>query len=351
MREALTQVDSVVRSRLAQETFLAHVTPIALAEAVASYPSRGGKRLRPALVLWSCEAVEGDPATAEMAALAVELYHNWTLIHDDIIDNDDTRRGAPSCHRLLERTAGASLPPLQREALGRDLAILAGDILHAWSVDVLLRADTCGAPADTVRFLAQDLCGRVTPQLIGGEALDVCFGCGTSPTPDSVRGMLHRKTAELLMFAAQAGAIIGVGTADPQTPAVQNLRRFAEAVGLAFQLRDDILGLFGDPETLRKPVGSDVREGKHTLLYLLALERGNRAQREILANALGNTNLSNSDLQRVRRAVRDTGALESVESESRRLVAEAQAHLSVLPASRAATHLAQLAHFAIRRNH
>lgn len=144
---------------------------------VRLYPLRGGKRLRPALTLWSCGAVGGDPVRALNAAAAVEIYHNWTLVHDDIIDCDELRRGKPTCHVEL-RKVGTGLFQLNADRArkyGEDFAILAGDLQQSWAMDVLIRSTDRGVSPETTLAMARRMESFLGRELISGEALDVEF--------------------------------------------------------------------------------------------------------------------------------------------------------------------------------
>ncbi len=326
---ALAAINVRVDDGLRTDPFPVAINPDWLREAVLAYPRRGGKRLRPALVLWCCGLAGGDPERAWPAALAVELYHNWTLIHDDIIDGDATRRGLPSCHILLEQAAAAGLPRMshgRRERFGRDQAILAGDILHGWSMAVLARL-----PGAVGQALLSRLASRVTPLLISGEAQDVEYGYRAVVQPAEIWRMMFRKTGVLLQFAAEAGAMIGASTADPRHAAPRRLGRMARQAGIAFQLRDDWLGLFGDEAVLGKPAGSDLREGKKTLLFTTALAGLAAPARRRLLQLSGRPDLSAEELEEGRALVRQSRAEEELRHREERLIQAAQAELLSFP--------------------
>jgi len=326
---ALAAINSRVDEGLRTDAFSAAINPAWLRDAVLAYPRRGGKRLRPALALWCCGLAGGDPERAWPAALAVELYHNWTLIHDDIIDGDATRRGLPSCHILLEQAAAAQLPTMsgaRRERFGRDQAILAGDILHGWSVAVLARL-----PGEIGQALVGRLASRITPLLISGEAQDVEYAYRTAVRPAEIWRMMFRKTGVLLQFAAEAGGMIGAGTADPLHPAPRRLGRMARQAGIAFQLRDDWLGLFGDEAVLGKPAGSDLREGKQTLLFTTALAGLEAPARRRLLQLSGRPDLSADELEEGRALVRHSRAEAVLRRREERLIQAARAALLTFP--------------------
>ncbi|MFA4943985.1 MAG: polyprenyl synthetase family protein [Lentisphaeria bacterium] len=332
LAEALQDVSERLDRLLATATLPTTVRPAALAEAVLAYPRRGGKRLRPALLLWSCGAVGGDPEPAWPAALAVELYHNWTLVHDDIIDGDETRRGRPACHVLLR----AACPrPAEAAKFGADLAILAGDIQHGWAAASLAAGHRHGVRAEVVLALLERLHGWLTPALISGEALDVEFACrppGAVPAA-ALEEMMAGKTGALLQFCAEAGAMIGLDETDPAHPLAAGLGRFARQGGIAFQLIDDWLGLFGDEARLGKPVGADLREGKQTLLLALGLERLQGPDRAELLAMVGRPGLPPAAVERARALLRGCGAEAELLARARTLAAQAAAELQPLAAT------------------
>ena len=178
--------------------------------------------------------------------------------------------------------------------------------------------------------------GTVTPLLVSGESLDVQFEHRHAEVnPERVLAMLRLKTAILLRFAAEAGIAIGLKIDDFTHSTVQSAGRFAESAGLAFQIQDDVLGLFGDEEQLKKPVGSDVRAGKPTLLYLAALERATDEDAQFLRSTLGDPALSADGIERVRTIVRGSGALEQVRSLAARHLQTAREMLAGFPESAA----------------
>ncbi len=348
--QELGRAAALVDAMLAAETLPAGVEPEYLRQAVPDYPARGGKRLRAALIRWCCAAVGGDPESAAPAMLAVELYHNWTLVHDDIIDGDETRRGRPACQVLLA-TAGRErlgLEPEAAAAFGRHQAMLAGDIQHGWAVAALLRT-----PQPAVALaLAAKLCGELTPALISGEALDVEFACRAAVPAAEIEHMNRLKTGALLEFAATAGAMIGLGTVDTGAPQVQTLASFAADCGLAFQLQDDILGVFGDQARLGKPIGADLREKKQTMLIAKALELIPADRRGPLLAAWGNRGLDAAGLAAARREIEACGALGLTMDRIRELAAAAHAALDAgLPPGPWRRLLHDWADFVTQRDH
>ena len=321
---------------LAADSFPDTLRPDMLREAVRDYPAQGGKRLRPALLLWSCGLLGGDPDRAEFAAAAVEVYHNWTLVHDDIIDRDDTRRGRPTCHRSVAAAAQErlSLSSIDAARHGQDLAILAGDVQQAWANHLLLRSIETGTSPELALALLRRLQDGVNRDVISGEALDVefCHRNWDTLAPAEIESMLYLKTGALLRYCAETGALLALGEANfADDLRVAQLGDFAAAAGVAFQLRDDWLGLYGDAATLGKPIGSDLAEGKPTLLLLQAWNRLDTTGRTELRRWIGQPALTPCALENARRIIRECGAEKVVSERAAALSAQARTILQTFP--------------------
>lgn len=282
-------------------------------------PRPTGKRIRPVLCLLCCEACDGDWARALPAAAAVELVHNFSLIHDDIEDGDSIRRGWPTVWSVW----------------GVPQALNAGDTLFTLAHLALFRLTDRGAPPETVlaalRILLQ-ACLRLTE----GQFLDLRFEGQEEVSVEDYLFMIARKTAELLSAACELGAL--VAGASPEVR--QRLRAFGYHAGIAFQIQDDILGIWGDPAVTGKPVGSDLRRGKKTFPVLYALGH-EPALRYLLPKAA----CSSDDLQAAMGLISGSGAWEAarervLEEADRALQALREAGLS----GPAADTLAALAH-------
>jgi len=325
------KIDNIIKN----DGFPNAVRPEFLREAVRDYPCRGGKRLRPALLVWGCGLLDGDIEKAFLPAAAVEIYHNWTLVHDDIIDNDDFRRGVPTTHKLLESKAIESFDRAGGDCrkFGSDFAILAGDIMQGWAVDMLLKSSEKGVPANVVLSLAREMQTLVNRELISGEALDVEFSYKSieSISSDDVLEMIRMKTGVLLSFCAGAGAALALGSADMNDERIMALSKFASLAGIAFQLRDDWLGVFGDEEKFGKPAGSDLREKKPTLLLMKTLENLSASDKAELLSYLGQDNFSASVLKNARTLIRSSGAETIVEKMAAAYTKEASSILSGFP--------------------
>ena len=313
----------------------------------ARIATAGGKRLRPAFCYWGHAAVTApsdDPALIT-AASSLELLHASLLVHDDLIDASDTRRGLPATHRAFE----ATLDGERAEAFGVAAAILAGDVLFDLSVTMF---ETSGLGRDALergRRVLQEMRNEV----LLGQYLDVAAGFEATGARslDQLLGQAERvleyKSARYSVARpTQLGAALASGT-EAQIAA---LGAFGSLIGQAFQLRDDILGVFGDPELTGKPAGDDLREGKRTVLVLAALERSQARERDRLLAVLGHP-AEEGELDAARRIITDSGARQAVESRIEASRVQAVAELgSVALDPEAVQALTDLAERAIHRD-
>lgn len=226
----------------------------------------GGKRIRPVLALASAEAVGGDPQTILPAAVAIELIHTYSLIHDDLpaMDNDDYRRGRLSNHKVF----------------GEANAILAGDALLTYAFE-LLANPKLSQPERQLRIIQEVAVAAGKAGMVGGQVADVA-GEEKSLTLDEIETIHKAKTGALLTVSARLGGILAGGAEDQ----VRALTGYAQALGLAFQIKDDILDVVGDSDTLGKPAGSDLRQSKATYVSLLGLEGAENQLNAQIADAL-----------------------------------------------------------------
>jgi geranylgeranyl diphosphate synthase type I len=330
-----------------------HFRPSHVCDAVFSYLDQGGKGLRPGILLFACGAVGGDEETALPAAAAVEVYHTWTLVHDDVIDRDDARRGRASVHVEFSRRGGEELGLARADAehYGTSIAILAGDVQQGWTVSLLSELARNGVDAHVVLALIRRLSLDVQTTLLEGQTLDIRY----SKQPpgaldqDQILGMLWKKTGALYQYAAESGALIGLGTADFSHPLAGAVGQFASKCGTAFQLQDDILGLVGDEQKLGKPVGSDIREGKRTLVFHVAFRRADARTRERLAAIVGNEDATPAEIEEAKRIIVDLGGVEETQALARSYVDRAFEHLDLLPDSKHKDLLAAWGRYLIAR--
>jgi len=260
------------------------------------------------------------------------VYHNWTLVHDDIIDNDDMRRGKPSTHKELSSFAKKKykLNETQAEKYGVAFAILAGDLQQSWAINLILKTAELGVPEKVVRSICNDMVQDLSVKLISGEALDVAFSYKSIDeiSCKEVENMLYLKTSALLNFCTIAGAKIALKTTNTEHEKIKKLTDFTTSLGIAFQLRDDWLGIFGDAEKLGKPIGSDISSAKPTLLMMKTLKRTDARSKQILLSLLGKNKISKKELESVKKIMKNSGAEEFISNKIAKLKIKADKTLS-----------------------
>ncbi len=329
--------------------------PNHLNEAVYSYFKVGGKSLRPGVLLFSCGAVGGDEMKALPAAAGLEAYHTWTLVHDDIIDRDDLRRGGLTVHKRFSDTAikemGCDLESANH--YGTSMGILAGDIQHGWAISLFGRLLERGVSAELTLALIMELEGVVLPLLLEGEALDVQFEHLPleSVSQEMVLDMLWKKTGALYRFAGMAGAMIGKDSMDEEDEQVKAVSQYSSCCGLAFQIVDDILGLVGDEEILGKPVGSDVHEGKRTVMVLHAWSQASKSQRKFIRGTLGDDTTDEDRMKEFIGLVEELGGVETAKDKACALVEEGKQELNCIPDSEYKRLLEIWGDFILERNY
>jgi geranylgeranyl diphosphate synthase type I len=314
----------------------------------------GGKRLRPTFAWWGWRGAGGEPDSRMAGSViraigALELVQACALIHDDLMDASTTRRGRPTVHvefTSRHRTAGWQGRP---EQFGAASAILLGDLALSWADD-LLRGS--GLPTDALRRVGEPWDAMRT-EVLGGQFLDVLHQATGDPTEHAALQIDRFKTAA---YTVERPLHMGAAIAGAGPELIDAYRRFGADVGVAFQLRDDLLGVFGDPEITGKPAGDDLREGKRTLLLACATQRaeaaGDPAVLAELAQAVGNPRLAPAELDRVRELLTELGAVRAVERRIGELTESGLAALVGAPiAEPAAARLAELAVAATSRTH
>jgi geranylgeranyl diphosphate synthase type I len=289
----------------------------------------GGKLFRPALCLLCCEAVDGDWRRALPAAAALELLHNFTLIHDDVEDASPQRHGRESLWSLW----------------GEAQAINVGDGMFALAHVALLRLRELDHPAERVLQVAQTL-DEATLRLCEGQHRDLAYAQEREISRADYLAMVDGKTAALLAASSSIGALLGGAAAE----AIDALHEFGRRMGLAFQIRDDVLGVWGDVKETGKPTGDDLRSGKKSYPVVVALERASPEEREALRTLLADSELDDDDVQRACSLLERLGAREESERAAHEHAEAAIASLdgvSLRPQQR--RELERLARFAAQR--
>lgn len=307
------------------------VSPFAgeLMEHIADITMRGGKRIRAAILYYSYLAHGGkNKSKALKAALSMELMQTYLLIHDDIIDNDSIRRGGPTIHKVYEKISQDRYPEENNgKRFGISAAILAGDMACALSNQLIAKSGF--DLKDTARAI--DELNNTYTQEVFGEFLD-----SLSELRDDIKQkdviLTHRLKTVPYTFdgPVKIGAILA-GRSDKE---IKNLENYTIPLGIAFQIQDDILGMFGSEEKLGKPVTSDLREGKKTLLILDCLDKATKNQKNIIKSHLGNRSVNVSGLELVRGVIKDTLALKKSISLANKYVKEATEGLEKLRLSK-----------------
>ena len=281
----------------------------------------GGKRLRAAFCWWGHLAVAApvDEQALVRACAALELLHASALVHDDLMDASDTRRGRPATHRAFEREHRSDAWRGDPEQYGAAAAILLGDLLQGWADELLRR---CGFGWERVGPALEvfDLCRT---EVIAGQFLDVSVQARGRADVDTAMTVLRYKSAK---YSIERPLHVGAALAGATTAQLDALSSFGLPLGEAFQLRDDLLGVFGDPTTTGKPAGDDLVEGKRTVLVALALDAAPPPDAALLDRSLG-TPLAPPEVERLRDVIEASGAHAQVEAVIGELAAIAVAAL------------------------
>jgi geranylgeranyl diphosphate synthase type I len=300
--------------------------PTKLYEASAHIPLAGGKRLRPVMALITCDMVGGDSEKAILFATALETIHNFTLVHDDVMDDDDLRHGVAACHTIY----------------GLSTAILAGDTLFAYAFEMITDSDIDDRiKADLVQNVAY-----VVRKIAEGQQMDINFEEKETVESNHYLEMIRLKTSILFGAAAYGGARIG-GTNEDEARELENM---ATNVGLGFQIWDDYLDATASENVLGKPSGSDIRQGKRTLLVIEALNRANAEQRKRLLEILDSEN-SDEDIVEAVNIMDECGALSECHRQANQYLEGARKVLLKYPESESRTLFEELLEYMVTRGH
>ena len=306
-----------------QRTLLAgiHSELGALIDAAADL-LRGGKRLRPAFCYWGWRGAgrPDDDAVVAVGA-ALELFQAAALVHDDLIDGSDTRRGMPSMHRRFATRHTAQRWAGEPDEFGGTAALLLGDLLLGWS-DELFNGSGLD---DAALRRARPVFDQMRTQVGAGQYLDVVAQATGADRPERLaelaRTVVSYKAAR---YSVERPLVLGGSAAGAGPDVLAGYSRYGLALGEAFQLRDDVLGVFGDPASTGKPAGDDLREGKRTLLIAYTLERARPAAADTVNRLLGDRALDVEGVDTLRQIIVDTGALRAIESQVASLVEQSR---------------------------
>nr|MDO8062571.1 polyprenyl synthetase family protein [Candidatus Freyrarchaeum guaymaensis] len=312
---------------------------------IKEFIMRGGKRLRPISLINAYFGVGGkNQGDIYKASISVELLHNATLIHDDLIDHDETRRGGETFHVKYRNWYLDNFEAGKEDDFGMTMAILGGNTTYNLGLEALIES---GFSSDLI-CKAISLYQEVFEELIDGVMFETVLSMKERVTMDEYMYMVKMKTASLLEKSIEIGATLGGGTASQ----IQALKEYAILVGQAFQIQDDILGTFGDEGVTGKPVDSDIREGKKTILVVNAMEAVNPEELRVLREVLGKREAKVEEVERVKEIFLRVGALEKARKKALALKEEAKEKIRSLdpPLSRdAERYFVELADFVVKR--
>jgi geranylgeranyl diphosphate synthase type I len=287
---------------------------------------RGGKRFRPALTFLACECVGGRREDAIGAAAAIELLHNMTLVHDDIEDQSELRRGKPCLHKIY----------------GVPVAINVGD---AMLIKVFEIANSSKIPEDRCQRLVAKIADRAYG-ITWGQAFEFGMWKQKEFTEQNVIRLLRYKTGALTALSTEAGAIAGGGSQEQ----LEILGEFGETVGIAFQIVDDLLNVTGDVKEYGKEIGGDIREGKKTVLAAHLLRAASPQDKKTFSRLLGKKKVTKNEIRRVIRLYERYGSIEYAKAQAKGHLENAMGALNRLPASEARNSLSSIADFLVSRS-
>jgi geranylgeranyl diphosphate synthase type I len=288
--------------------------------AARSFVLDGGKRLRPTFAYWGWRTVRGpddDDRSLIAAAASLEMLHACALVHDDVMDASATRRGRASAHTAFARMHRDHAWTGDPDVFGTAAAIVLGDLMLSW-------ADAMFARAGVTNERARGVYDEMRQLVMAGQYLDVLVQARGAFSADEALRVIEFKTSK---YTIEGPLHLGAAVAGAPAEVFAVLSAYGYALGEAFQLRDDLLGVFGDPAVTGKPAGDDLREGKHTLLTALAMQAADAPQAEALRRGLGDRSLDDGQVRKLCEIIVATGAVTEVERRIAERAAQARAAL------------------------
>lgn len=286
----------------------------------------GGKRLRPFMVMKSSQILKGKDTDALPAAAAVEMIHNFTLVHDDIMDNDEMRHGVPTVHNKF----------------GMPIAILAGDVLFSKAYQLISTSSL--SPEISSKLVAR--LAKACVDVCEGQLLDIGMASSKKiPSEAEYIKMIGKKTAALFDVSCSMGAICANG----KSKDIKNLSSFGKNLGIAFQITDDLIGIMGDPKITKKPVGNDLREGKKSLPILLAIKKAKGKDKATILKSFGNAKTTKKELENSVKIIRSLGIEKTVRDQALRYAQLAKKSLNAYSGS-SKDDLISLLDFVVKRS-
>jgi len=284
---------------------------------IRDYTLSGGKRIRPAFLYYGYLATGGkEYGKILKISIAGELLNSFALIHDDIIDKDTSRRGVATIHERYKKIANQYNPTKNGAHFGNSMAIISGDMANSMAHDVILNSNF----KNNVKLKCLKKLEKIIFSTCSGEMLDVFMSYQDKTTEKQILKMYEEKTAR---YTFEGPIHFGCILAEANKSYLDLFSKYALPLGKAFQIKDDILGIFGNEKEIGKTIGSDITEGKKTLLVLKALEKGNSKQKKFIKQCLNKKNISQKEIEAFRKVIRETGSLEYSENLAKRFASEA----------------------------
>lgn len=330
MKKNAAQVNKYLLTKISGE-------PTILYKAAAHLIKHGGKKLRPFMVIRTAQMLGGTAQSAIPAASAVEMIHNFTLVHDDIMDNDDMRHGVPTVHKKYDKS----------------LAILAGDVLFSKAFQTVSTAAIATKQTKKTNQKSSNnnskLISRLATacvQVCEGQVLDIKMGQAKKiPTQSQYITMISKKTAALFDVSCAMGAIC----ANASQKDITNMSQFGKNLGIAFQITDDLIGITGDPKITQKPVGNDLREGKKSLPIVLAINKADKHEKKVILKCFGNPKSTKKELHTAIQTIANLGIEKTTRKHALKYASAAQKSLQKYKATPAKKDMISLLDFVVKR--
>jgi|SRR3989339_1198963 len=284
---------------------------------IRDYTMSGGKRIRPAFLYYSYLATGGQDSDEILKiSMAIELLHSFLLIHDDIIDQDTSRHGVATIHERYKKVAKKYSLAKDKTHFGNSMAIVAGDMALSMAYEIISNTNF----SNKIIIKVLDKFQKIIFLTGSGEMLDIAMSYQSETTEKQILEMHERKTAR---YTFEGPIHLGCLLAGADKPYFNLFSKYALPLGKAFQIKDDILGIFGTEKETGKTIGSDLAESKKTLLVLKALEKRNKEQKKFIKQCLGKKSISKKEIEKFRKIIRETGSLEYSEKLARNFAQDA----------------------------
>lgn len=286
---------------------------IKITKSLAEYTLRGGKRMRPIFMIYGYQAITGK-VTDEIIRISIflELIQSSLLVHDDIMDDDKLRRGGITIH---EKYAGYFSK--RDELFGSSIAIIIGDLAMNFAYEII----TNSTLSDKKKAQMVSMVSKYVSLVDYGQAIDVKLSRTRTYSEKDIENIHYYKT---MIYTTMMPLMVGATIAGASKKQLESIRKYAENAGIAFQIQDDIMGVFGDEKKLGKPIGSDISENKKTLLILKALEKATFVDKKMINNILGKENIRQSEIKKMRKIIINTGSLQYSQDKASKMIRDAK---------------------------